>query len=114
VLLLGVGVYLKFLPAEAADPDRVRMVLLTLGGLGGLLITSTGVALTYHWWDQWAAWLGRGEREGAGKILGALAVLIAGLAVMFAGLQVGRAEERTHAGLRRLVYGYNAVLTGVL
>jgi hypothetical protein len=114
VLLLGVGVYLKFLPPGAADQERVQMILLVLGGLGGLLITGTGLALTYHWWDQWAAWLGRGEREGAGKILGALTVLIAGLAIMFVGLQLGRTEERTHAGLRRLVYGYNAVLTGVL
>src|SRR5207302_74013 len=36
------------------------------------------------------------------------------LALMFASLQLARADERSSPGLRRLLYGYNAVLTGLL
>src|SRR5437868_2536046 len=66
------------------------------------------------------AWLAANRGTGGtalivlGALLVALAVLLAGLAIMFVSLQVVRSEERTSAVLRRLVYGYNAVLTGVL
>src|SRR5205823_7158749 len=70
--------------------------------------------LTGHWWTLLTDWLSRGDRTGAVNILVALAALLGGLAVMFVSVQPARAEERTSAGLRRLVYGYNAVLTGLL
>jgi hypothetical protein len=114
LLLIGVGVVLRFMPPDAADPDRLRILLLSLGAIGGLLVTATGVALTYHWWELLISWLRSGAREGAGRILLSLAVMLVGMAILFISLQLARAEERTHAGLRRLVYGYNAVFTGVL
>jgi hypothetical protein len=114
LLLIGVGVILRFMPAESADPDRLRIVLLSLGATGGLLVAATGMALAYHWWDLLTSWLRSGARDGAGRILLSLAVMLAGLAILFISLQLARAEERTHVGLRRLVYGYNAVFTGVL
>src|SRR5205823_11808814 len=55
-----------------------------------------------------------GNRDKAWHVLVALAVLIAGLAIMFVSLQVVRSAERSSAVLRRMVYGYNAVLTGLL
>src|SRR2546421_722146 len=51
LLVLGVGVTVRFLPAEAAnDPDRLLGLVLALGGGGGLLVALTGVALTVHLW----------------------------------------------------------------
>src|SRR4051812_4543840 len=45
VVALGVGVSIRFLPAEAAnDPGRLLGLVLVLGGVGGLLIALTGVA----------------------------------------------------------------------
>ena len=41
-------------------------------------------------------------------------VLAAGLVIMFAAFQLARTEERANPFLRRLLYGYNAALTGVL
>src|SRR5260370_18542736 len=40
--------------------------------------------------------------------------LVGGLALMFASSQLGRSVERTSPNLRRYLYGYNAVLTGLL
>src|SRR5262249_57451715 len=39
---------------------------------------------------------------------------VGGLVLMFASLQLARSVERVSAGMRRLLYGYNAVLTGLL
>src|SRR5262249_9488181 len=43
-----------------------------------------------------------------------LLALLGGLAVMFVSLQVARTEERQNATLRLALYGYNAVLSGVV
>src|SRR5262249_23758050 len=40
--------------------------------------------------------------------------MIAGLAIMFFSLLLARSEESDSPGLRRTLYGYNAVLTGLL
>jgi hypothetical protein len=108
-------VSIRFLPAESVDaPHRLLGLVLLLGGAGGLLIALTGVALTVHWSALLTDWLSRGNREGAGSVLLALAVFLLGLFVMFLVLQLGRAEERRNPALRRLMYGYNAVFSGLL
>jgi hypothetical protein len=114
LLLLGVGVYLEFLPKETGDADRIRSLVLLVTAAGGLLIAATGAALAYVWWSYLPAWLRDDEREGLWRLLVALLVLLGGLAVMFAGLQLARAEERTNPSLRRLVFGYNAGLSVLL
>ena len=43
-----------------------------------------------------------------------LLATIGGLAVMFATLQLGRSDEHSSALFRRLVFGYNTILTGWL
>jgi hypothetical protein len=114
LFLIAIGVSLKFLASESGDVDRVRMLVLLASGAGGLLIAATGVCLAYLWWNVVPAWLRDDEREGLWKIFVAAITLLGGLAVMFVGLQAARAEERTNPALRRLVFGYNAVLSGVL
>src|SRR5262249_55053672 len=42
------------------------------------------------------------------------AALFGGLALLFASVQLARGVERASAPMRRLLYGYNAVLTAVL
>jgi hypothetical protein len=115
LLLLAAGVWQRFRPEGVGSPvDEARMLVLGLGGLGGLLIAFTGILLSYEWWEFLTKWLRQGEREGVWRVLVALAVLLAGLAVMFISLQAARTEVRQSPGLRRLVYGYNTVLAGVL
>jgi hypothetical protein len=113
LLVLAVGVSVRFL-ADSADPIRLLVLVVLLGGGAGLLIALTGVTLCYHWWNLLTDWISVGNREGAGQILLALVVLIGGLALMFVSLLPARAEERNSPSLRRLLYGYNAVFTGVL
>jgi gliding motility-associatede transport system auxiliary component len=114
-VVLSIGVSVRFLPAEAEnDPDRLLGLVLALGGLGGLLIALTGLALLAHWWTYLTDFLSRGTREGAAQVLVALVVFLAGLIVMFVTLQLGRTEERRNPTVRRLMYGYNAAFGGVL
>jgi hypothetical protein len=101
-------------PSPGREADEARYLVLAVGGLTGLLTALLGAALAYQWWDYLVDWLRLGKREEAWRVLLALAVLLAGLAVMFLSLQTVRTEERSSAGLRRLLYGYNAVLTGLL
>lgn len=101
------------LPGREREIDLARMLVLVVGGLIGLLLVLTSALLVYHWWDVFN---GLKTLQGAEswRVWVAAIVLLAGLAGMFAALQVARSEERASVTLRRLVYGYNAVLTGVL
>src|SRR5579871_1076552 len=101
-------------PDSANEVERARGLLLSLGLALGLAITLIGLTLAIHWYDYLQDWLKFGKREHAGQVLFALVAMVAGLGVMFASLQVARSEERKSLFLRRLVYGYNAVLTGIL
>jgi hypothetical protein len=118
LLFLIIGVMVRHTPETAGEGpavhELVRIYLLVLGGVAGLVIAFMGLALHYYWWSDLTDWLRLGNRDKAWHVLVALTVLIAGLAIMFVSLQVVRSEERTSAVLRRLVYGYNAVLTGLL
>ena len=114
MLCIAVGVMLYFLAADDGDADRVRMLVLLVGGCGGLLISATGASLAYLWWNYLPTYLRDEAPEGAWRLLVALITILVGLAVMFIALQLARSEERTNPSLRRLVFGYNAVLSGVL
>src|SRR5437762_2741059 len=72
LLCIAVGVMLHFLAVEEGDVDRVRMLVLVLGGCGGLLIAACGASLAYVWWNYLTAWLRDDEREGVWRILVAL------------------------------------------
>src|SRR5262249_13575439 len=58
----------------------------------------------------WKAWQG----ENGWQIWGIVAAIFGGLAVMLVSLQLIGTEARTNVFLRRLLYGYNAVLMGLL
>jgi ABC-type uncharacterized transport system len=118
LLVLAIGVLVRYTPGTAGEGTEVheliRILLLALGGGCGLLITLIGVALHYYWWTDLTNLIRLGDREKAWHVFLPLALLVAGLAVMFVSVQVVRSEERASAVLRRLLYGYNAVLTGLL
>lgn len=101
------------LPGREREVDIARSLVLVVGGLCGLLLVMTSGLLVYHWWDAFNGLKTIQGSEGW-RVWAALIVLLGGLAGMFAALQVVRSEERASATLRRLVYGYNALLTGVL
>lgn len=101
-------------PAGADDAGAPPALTLLLAGATGLALTLVGVTLAWQWWDTYLGWL-RGEPGPAGwRTWVSLLLAFAGLAVMFVGLQVARGQERARPLLRRLLYGYNAFLTGLL
>jgi hypothetical protein len=88
---------------------------LILGGLLGLAIYIAWIVLVVVWWSPYVsggpeAWQGEGGwRFWVVATLGPI-----GLAISFAGLLHARSEEHSNPLLRRLLYGFNAVLAGQL
>jgi hypothetical protein len=100
----------KELPAA----DLLRFLLLAIGGLAGFLTALLGPVLAV--W-QYSDIFGGGIetwRQNTRTILLCGLPFFVGLLLMFGGLMLGRNFERTQAGLRRLLYGYNAILGGLL
>jgi hypothetical protein len=90
-------------------------MLLFLGSLAGLVLICAGIILTVQRWETVTGGLEEWhkDRNWLWVLLGPVLV-VGGLLAMFAVLQVARSEERTNPGMRRLIYGYNAVLTALL
>jgi hypothetical protein len=97
-----------------ADVDTLRLLLLSVLAVSGFVTAVFGLVLPFV---QYRAQLAGGLvewRKNADLLTWCLAAFVGGLVLMFVGLTLGRTYERTQAGLRRLMYGYNAVLTALL
>jgi hypothetical protein len=101
-------------PGRLSDVEAGRLFVLAMGGLIGLDLLVISVALAFKWWDTLAGGLEAWQGSEGWRIWVFVLLQIGGLAVMFVSLQLARTEERTNPLLRRLVYGYNAALTGLL
>lgn len=101
-------------PQERLDLSLARMLVLAVGGLTGFAAVLVAASLAYGWWDTIVGGTKEWQGPEGWKVWVAIVVLVAGLALIFASLQLGRSEERSNYLLRRLLYGYNAVLTGIL
>jgi hypothetical protein len=104
----------------ATNPDSPRpsnqeapALILLAGTLVGLILVGVGFYLTMRWWGTFTT--GMEEwRKNWWQIALCFLTVFGGLGAMFAALHLARGEERTNPSLRRLIYGYNAVLTGLL
>lgn len=128
--LLGIslavgGIWLLlFDPQQQGGIDSVRLMVLALGGTIGLITVLLAGVLGYRWWDEILALTTAGgpdpkytpdERKLA--IIRAvlpLPILIVGMGIAFASLLLARTDERSSPFLRRLLYGYNAGVQGLL
>jgi hypothetical protein len=102
-------------PKPGTELDVARLLLLAIGGLTGWAITKAGLLLGWTWWDNILNWLnaeGPGEKSWRGLVV--LLLIVLGLGIMFVSLQLGRTDERSNAVVRRLLYGYNTALAGLL
>jgi gliding motility-associatede transport system auxiliary component len=100
--------------APAEEPHNARKLILLFGGTFGFLTALLGLGLLYQWRESILKWVNEGQLHEARWVLLALTTLFVGLVVMFLSLQPARAEERSSPVLRRLLYGYNSVLVGLL
>jgi hypothetical protein len=92
--------------------DTAPFVLL-VGSLLGMALLVIGLILTVRAWGIVVGGIEEWHKNWWRLLLCELAIF-GGLAVMFVALQMARSEERTNPSMRRLLYGYNAVLTCLL
>jgi hypothetical protein len=101
-------------PLDREQEKQTAYLILLVGGFCGGLLAFAGIIGSYWWWGPFLAWLRDGEREKLWQPLLGIAGLLGGLALMFATFQAARRFERVDVTLRRVLYGYNAFLTGFL
>ena len=104
----------------ATEPERQDLdptdayVYLGVGGLVGAVLLLHPLFYVGWWWQPLYNALREGQRVALWKPGVVLASVLAGLAVMFVSCQAARKYERADANLRRILYGYNSVLTLLL
>jgi hypothetical protein len=116
-IALVAGIFQMLREPHAADPgelDNTRLFILTVGGLLGFVGTLLAVALAVHHWTDYFAAGFETWRAHWGYLFVTLLCLFGGMAIMFASLQLAQADARSNVGLRRLLYGYTAVLSLLL
>lgn len=99
---------------KMSDVDAGRALVLGVGGAIGVGLYVLAFFLIYSWWDTVGGGIEEWQGEKGWRIWIIALVGLSGLAVTFASLLVGRTEEQSNPLLRRLLYGYNAVLAGQL
>jgi hypothetical protein len=113
--VLGLSLWNLFRePGGMRDVEAGRFLVVGLGGLIGLVIYLVSLLYVYTWWDTVGGGLEEWQGEKGWRILVIALLGAAGLGLMFASLLVGKSEEQSNPFLRRLLYGYNAVLGGQL
>jgi hypothetical protein len=116
LIALGAGITQLLLPPTDLSPaDSKRLLILMVGGLSGIAtVVFLGLGLTAKWWDQvtggWETWHGK----EAWHVWACLLSVVGGLAIMFVSLNLAQGDKESSSAYRRLLYGYNTVLTGCL
>ncbi len=120
VALVGLGVGAAALARVPADDPRrrrtdARTLILTGGGLLGLVVMAAGVFYVVYTFGILTSWLGdKTPPKDAWQPVAALLTVLAGAGLAFLAAQPARAEERNNPFLRRLVYGGNLALASLL
>jgi hypothetical protein len=115
MLCLGAGgMLLTRKPEPGREVHEARLWLIVVGGVAGLVTALLGFSLAWRWQSSALLWVGEGETQEAKWVLASLAIFLAGLALLFFSVQLARPEERSSVLLRRVLYGSNAVVTGLL
>lgn len=90
------------------------MTMLAVGGVSGFLIWVLSLVLAYRWSATIFGGLEAWQGSNWWQLWVCILAMVGGLAIMFISLLPARAVERSNVVLRRLLYGYNAVLAGLL
>jgi hypothetical protein len=126
LLALAAGLIYLLLQATGTrrdEADRLRVTVLVVLGGAGLLTALLGLLLPFasppfsltNYPEIFAGGIKKWrERDNALALTRCAGALIGGLALLFIGLIQARTFERTRPNLRRLLYGYNAILTSLL
>jgi hypothetical protein len=114
VALIVALVNLLYNPAKVSPGEKLRLVFVLLGGSLGIWTAAYGFLLPF---TEYSSVFGGGFtewRKNPGAIFWTVLPFLGGLMVAFFSLLLTSGLERTSATARRVLYGYNAVLAGVL
>lgn len=100
--------------APSRVPTERHLLMLAIGGSAGFALWLLSLVLAYWWRATLFGGLDAWQGTNWWQLWVCLLAMFGGLAIMFVSLLPLRALERSNATLRRLLYGYNAVLTGLL
>ncbi len=99
-------------PGSTPQGEQTRLITLVGTVVGGALLFTALVLAVYKWdvflggMEQW--------KKSWGWVGGTVLAALAGMGALFFTLHMLRTQERENPTLRRLIYGYNALVTGVL
>jgi hypothetical protein len=115
LVFLAGGVFLQSTLHRPATEDTMRILVLYLGSMTGFLIAFFTAIRIGSWWGEYFA-AGQSQWQGSDSWRFWLCCYIelGGLLLLFGSLLLAYADIRVNITMRRLLYGYNAVLTGLL
>jgi ABC-type uncharacterized transport system len=115
LVAVGAALWFRFDESPAvAGLESGRALVLIVGGLAGFVTWLTAVWLAVHWRATLLGGLEAWQGSNAWQLWVCLLGMFGGLALMFVSLLPARVAVRDSVGLRRLVFGYNTALTGLL
>jgi hypothetical protein len=115
-IALGGGVWLLLTEGQprAESAEESRLLVLAVGGLAGFATWVLSLTLGFRWRETILGGTEAWQGEKWWQLWVFFLAMFGGLALIFVSLLPARAAERTNPGLRRLVYLFNAGLTGLL
>jgi hypothetical protein len=112
---VGAGLwYYLYSEGSFAPQEAARLLVLLVGGALGLSLTIAIFGRGWQWSDTLFGGLEAWQGASGWRVWLVVGGALVGLIIMFASLLLARTEEQSNPTLRRLLYGYNAVLTGIL
>lgn len=115
LLAAACGVWLNLTTPQTLTLAKIRILVLVFGGVAGLIIALAAMARAILWRDDiFLRGMGGWQGENSWHVWACAYTELIGLALMFGSLLLAKADIRSNAVLRRTLYGYNAVLTGLL
>lgn len=100
-------------PAQSAT-RRASIDILIAGTVSGAALLLIGTRFLAQDFGTLNDWLSLGRSGGAWKPVAAMLAMVAGAGIAFAVCIPARSEERNDETIRRLVYGTNAAVSGLL
>lgn len=115
LLAAACGVWLNLVTPQSLTLAKIRILVLVFGGVAGLIIALAAMLRAILWRDDiFLRGMGGWQGENSWHVWACAYAELIGLALMFGSLLLAKADIRSNAVLRRTLYGYNAVLTGLL
>jgi hypothetical protein len=94
--------------------DAARLMVLILGASVGFAVFVEAFVRAIIWWDFMTGGLEKWQTAEAWRVWLVLFGAPFGLAIMFVTLLLARTEEQSDPFMRRVLYGYNAIVSSLL